>query len=158
MYKYITTVTWTSWCMYMYMNIYNISEVGPGVRLAAAAGWVRTYHDVQYDWCRLGICNPSISIWKPDHLARFSIWEHILRCPPYIMSYSTMLPYNSVWKSRKSYISWYTRYISRYTIGQKYISEYTVTEIYFWPIVYLEIYDYTCNSVYVSTSQYEILR
>ncbi len=98
----------------------------------------------------------SADIWKPDHLARFSIWEHILlRCTLYIMSY-TMLQYNSVWKSRKSYISWYTRYISRHTIGQKYISVYT--EIYFWQIVYLEIYDYTCNSVYVRISQYEILR
>jgi hypothetical protein len=65
------------------------------------------------------------------------------------MSY-TMLPYNSVRKSRKSYISWYTQYISRYTIGQKYISVYT--EIFFWPIVYVEIYYYTCNSVYVRTA------
>ncbi len=39
-----------------------------------------------------------------------------------------------------------TQYISTYTIGQKYIS------------VYVEIYDYTCNSVYVRISQYEILR
>ena len=53
-----------------------------------------------------------LETWPPGS---FCIWEHILRCPPYIMSY-TMLPYNSVWKSRKSYISWYTQYISRYTI------------------------------------------
>ncbi len=36
----------------------------------------------------------------------------------------TMLPYNSVWQSRKSYISGYTQYISTYAIGQKYISVY----------------------------------
>ncbi len=46
--------------------------------------------------------------------------------------------------------------ISRHIRLSKSISQYT--EIYFWPIVYVEINDYTCNSVYVLTSQYEILR
>ncbi len=104
-----------------------------------------------------------------DHLAHFSIWGHILRYTQYIMSY-TMLPYTTwtPYENQGNRISQdilsISRHIRHNTSGRgqnisQYILRYTLhTEIYFWLILYVEIYDYTCNSVYVHTSHYEILR
>ncbi len=149
-----------SWCQRKHLDSESCqpqataSQVWPTTSYNTYVTYDIVCHDLR---CRT--VTPTSGIyWKPDHLAHFSIWEHILRCTLYIMRY-TMLPYNSVWKSRKSYISGYTQYISTYTIGKKYISIiWWYTEIYFWPIVYVEIYYYMCNSVYVRISRYEIFK
>ncbi len=120
-------------------------------------------HNMQYDfnmsnmlsplcWCVLPSwiqVLPPAPIWKleaaSDHLAHISICGHILRYTLYIMSY-TMLPYNSVWNSRKSYISVYTtsyiseaRHIRLAKSISPYTSRYTIIRVTQYMSVYLSM-------------------